>query len=98
MRNLLLTQVLVKVMQFNFFGILQRPTISVLGEFEHCLDVFRLGIDQPLAKCGGALLNRLAQWFEYLWIGILRGILPELLEGIDQRLCILTDVMEPVPK
>ena len=54
-------------------------------KFEERIDMPWLGIDEQFSKRGGAVLNRLAQRLKDFWIGILRGKLPDLLEGIDQR-------------
>ena len=60
--------------------------------------MLRLGVDELLPKRRGPLVDRLAQRLEDLRVGVLRGVLPELLEGIDQRQRVLADEVQLVPE
>jgi hypothetical protein len=65
--------------------------------------VLRLRVDEPLFQFGGVPVDRLAQRLQPLvalrgvW-SVLRGILPDLLEGIDEGDRILCDVVEFIPQ
>ena len=55
-------------------------------------------VDEQLAKRRRAVVDRFAERFEDLRVGILRGVLHQLQIGIDQRQGIAADVVQFVPQ
>ena len=103
MRQLLVAQLAVEAAQFAGFILRERPAIRAIRKLEHRRDVFRLGSHEALLEGRRALHDRLAQRFEALVavrrVGtVLRRVLPDLLEGIDERERVMADVVQLVPE
>src|SRR2546422_4678803 len=98
MWNLLRAQLAIEPAQLVLFRVSERTTIRAIGELQHRVQVRRLRVHQTLAERGGALLDRLAHRLEYAWVRVLRGVLPELLEDIDQRQSVLGHIVQLVPE
>src|SRR5207253_194261 len=58
----------------------------------------RLRVHQALAERGGALLDWLAHRLEDARVGVLCGVLPELLEDIDERKSVPAHIVQLVPE
>ena len=97
-RQFLLAKLAVEVAQAASFSALgKRPAVGPLGELQHGVELARLAFDQALPERGGRV--------EIGWrsgsnlrVGVLRGVLPELLEGIDQSERVVADEVELVPE
>ena len=98
MRNLLRAQLAIQAAQFVLFRLGERAPIRAIGEPQHRVQVRRLRVHQTVAERGGALFDRLAHWLENAWIGVLRGVLPELLEDIDERESVPGHIVQLVPE
>ena len=83
-RQLLRAELAVERAQFVPVRARERATPRVLGEVHDRFQLLRLGGDEFRAEDGGALLDGLAHRREGARVRVLRGELPELLEGIHE--------------
>ena len=83
--QLLLAQPAVKAAQFLLLRFGERTAIGAISEFQDRVEVPGLRVDEALAERSGPLEDRLAHRLENLRVGVLRRVLPELLEGVDER-------------
>ena len=98
MRQLLFAKTAVQAAQLVLLRFGKRPAVGAVGELEDRLDVTGFRIGKTLPECGGAVEDRLAQRLKFRWIGVLRGILPELLEHVDQCDRVAADIVQFVPQ
>ena len=98
MRKLLRSQLEIQAAQFRLLRFSERAAIRAVGELQHGVEVLRLRIHEQLLEFLGALPDRFAHRRERARVGVLRGELPELLEGIDELERIMADVVQFRPE
>ena len=98
MRKLLNSKRLIQNLQMILVRVRDRSSPGSFSKIDYRLHMDGLRIDQPLPELRRFLLYAITHRREGSWIGVLSRELPELIVGIDESQCVLSDEVHLVPQ